>query len=157
LRRRQLSRYPRIYQYFMKPEDSSPCSQGPSTGPYPEPDQSSSYHSILSLLGFILILSHHLCLSLLRDSILLAFPSKSLHAFLFSPICLIRPAHLIILDLITLIILDEMYKLFRSLLYSFLQPPVTSTIFGPNNYVNQLSFLLLGVKSAHGSRNAYVS
>jgi hypothetical protein len=34
----------------MEPEGLLPCSQGPSTGPYPEPDQSSPYHSILFLL-----------------------------------------------------------------------------------------------------------
>jgi hypothetical protein len=27
----------------MEPEGSLPCLQGPSTGPYPEPDQSSPY------------------------------------------------------------------------------------------------------------------
>jgi hypothetical protein len=30
-------------------EGSLPCSQQPSTGPYPEPDQFSPYHPILSL------------------------------------------------------------------------------------------------------------
>jgi hypothetical protein len=30
----------------MDTEDSLPCSQGPSTGPYPEPDQSNPYHPI---------------------------------------------------------------------------------------------------------------
>jgi hypothetical protein len=33
----------------MKPEGSLPCSQEPSTDPYPEPDQSRPYHPILSL------------------------------------------------------------------------------------------------------------
>jgi hypothetical protein len=32
----------------MKPEGSLPYSQEPSMGPYPEPDQSSPYHPILS-------------------------------------------------------------------------------------------------------------
>jgi hypothetical protein len=35
-------------QHFKEPEGSSPCTQKPSTGPYPEPDRSSSYHPILS-------------------------------------------------------------------------------------------------------------
>jgi hypothetical protein len=34
---------------FKEPEGSSPCSQEPSTGPYPEPVRSSPYHPILSL------------------------------------------------------------------------------------------------------------
>jgi hypothetical protein len=33
----------------MEPESSLPCSQEPSTGPYPESDQSSPYHHNLSL------------------------------------------------------------------------------------------------------------
>jgi hypothetical protein len=37
----------------MESEGSLSCSQKPSTGPYPEPDQSSPYHPILSLLKII--------------------------------------------------------------------------------------------------------
>jgi hypothetical protein len=33
----------------MEPEGSLPASQKPSTAPYPDPDQSSPYHPILSV------------------------------------------------------------------------------------------------------------
>jgi hypothetical protein len=38
----------------MEPDDSLSCSQEPSTGPYPEPDQSSPYHPILFPLDRIM-------------------------------------------------------------------------------------------------------
>jgi hypothetical protein len=37
---------------FMEPDGLLPCSQEPSTGPYPEPDRSSPYHHILSKIYF---------------------------------------------------------------------------------------------------------
>jgi hypothetical protein len=49
LRSRQLCSYSKISQHFMEPEGSMPCSQEPSSVPYPEPDQSNPYHPILSL------------------------------------------------------------------------------------------------------------
>jgi hypothetical protein len=33
----------------MEPEGSVTCSEEPTTGPYPEPDESSPYHPILFL------------------------------------------------------------------------------------------------------------
>jgi hypothetical protein len=41
--------YSRNSQHFMEPEGSLPYSQEPPTGSHLEPDQSSSYHPILSL------------------------------------------------------------------------------------------------------------
>jgi hypothetical protein len=38
-----------IPKNFKEPEGSSPCSQEPSTGPYPKPDRSSPHHLIQSL------------------------------------------------------------------------------------------------------------
>jgi hypothetical protein len=49
LRSCQLCNHSGISQNFMEPESSSPYSQEPSTGPYPEPHRSSPYHPILSL------------------------------------------------------------------------------------------------------------
>jgi hypothetical protein len=43
-------------KHFMEPKVSLPCSQEPSTGPYPEPDQSSPYHPILSKIHFNIFL-----------------------------------------------------------------------------------------------------
>jgi hypothetical protein len=55
------------------------------------------------------------------------FPTNILNSFLISPMCASRPAHLVLPDLITLIIiLGEAYKLRSSSLCSLLQPPTTS-------------------------------
>jgi hypothetical protein len=83
LRSCQLCSHSRTSQHFMEPEGSSQCSQEPSTGPYPEPDQSSPYYLILRS---ILILSIHLRLDLPSGLFPSGIPTNILYAFLFSPI-----------------------------------------------------------------------
>jgi hypothetical protein len=56
---RQLCSYSRTSQHFMEPEGSLECPWAPLLV-YFEPDQSSPYHTIISLLRSILILSDHL-------------------------------------------------------------------------------------------------
>jgi hypothetical protein len=63
-----------IYQHFMQPEGSLSCSQEPDTDPYPEPDESSPYHTILFLLTSFLIISY-VCVFIMV-SVLLDFPQK---------------------------------------------------------------------------------
>jgi hypothetical protein len=94
LRRSQICSYSTISQHFMEPEGSLPCSQKPSTGPYPEPDQSNPYHPILS----ILILSTHLRLTLPSGLLPSAFPTNILYAFFFYPIRATCPGILTLLD-----------------------------------------------------------
>jgi hypothetical protein len=51
LRSRHLCSYSRTSQHFMEPEGLLSCSQEPSIGPYPEPDQSNSCHPIQAILS----------------------------------------------------------------------------------------------------------
>ena len=72
----------------------------------------------------ILILSTHLRLGLPSGLFLSGFPSKNLYTPLSSPIRPTCPAHLILLDFITRIILGEEYRSFSSSLCNLLMKHV---------------------------------
>jgi hypothetical protein len=110
-----------------QPKGSLLCSHEPSTSPYPEPDQSSPYHTILSLICSISTSYTHPCLDLPSGFFPYGFPQKFYTHSSSHPHVCTSP----FIGLIALIILDIEYKLRNSSLCSFLQP-VTSSLFGPN-------------------------
>jgi hypothetical protein len=77
LRRCLLCSHSGTSQDFKEPECSSPCSQEPSTGPYPEPDRSSPYHFHPISLRSILIYPPTYVLVFLVVSFFLPFPPIS--------------------------------------------------------------------------------
>jgi hypothetical protein len=105
LRRYQSFSYCRISQHFVELESSLPCSKELSYSTYPEPNYSIMSPQHISLRS-VLILSSHLSLAFIVISFVVAFPPKPYMHF-FST----RPAHLILLVLMTLILFGEEYKL----------------------------------------------
>jgi len=93
----------------MEAQGLVPCLQESATDPYPEADESSlPFHPIF--LRSILILSSHPHIVLRSFSSLQVFRQKFCTHF-SSLIRTTSPAHLILLDAIALIILDEACKL----------------------------------------------
>ena len=90
----------------MEPGCSMPYSQGLSNNSYPEPNQQFPALTPISSSS-ILILSSHLRLGLPKGLFPVGLPVKILKAFLPSSIMATCPAHLNLLDLITLTILGE--------------------------------------------------
>ena len=86
----------------------------------------------------ILLLSSHLRLGLPSSPFPSGFPTKTLYTTLFATIRATWPAHLILLDFITRIILGEQYRSLSSSLCSFLHYLVTSSLLGPNILLNTL-------------------
>jgi hypothetical protein len=85
LRSRQLCSHSRTPQHFMESEGSSPCSQEPSTGPYPEADRPSLHHPILSIWDPFYYCPPTYVLVFLVVSFLLASPPISYMHFTFLP------------------------------------------------------------------------
>jgi hypothetical protein len=109
-----------------------------------DPLHISTYHFLIS----ILILSTHLRLSLLNGLSPYAFPTKTLHTPLPSPIRATCPVHLILLDFITRKILGEQYRSLISSLCSLLHSPVTSFLLSPNILLNILFSTTLSLCSS---------
>jgi hypothetical protein len=95
-----------------------PCSHKFSTSPHSQPYLVSQEHVVLTLLRPILILSTHLRLCLPSGHFPSRFPTN---ISLLNTIRATFPAHLILLDFITLAILGE----------DFFLPPVASSLCGP--------------------------
>jgi hypothetical protein len=111
----------RIPRHFVDSKGSLPCTQEPSTGPYPEPDEASPYHSILCLIRSILILPPtHLTVCFVV-SFLLISPSKSYMHFSSPHACYI-PCQYHLLDSIILVVRLKMSTNYEALHYAiFLQ------------------------------------
>jgi hypothetical protein len=70
--------YSRISEHLMEPEGLITCSQEPSTGPYPESDQSTPYHPILSKIHLnIILVTFFLMAFLISPCVLDALPISS--------------------------------------------------------------------------------
>jgi hypothetical protein len=87
----------------VKPEGPLSCRQKPANGPYPEPSESSTHHTLKT----ILILSFNLRLWLPTGLWLSDFSTKILYAVLISYMSATCLANLMLLDLTILLIYGE--------------------------------------------------
>ena len=113
----------------MEPESSLPLSQQPATSPCPQSDQSTPRLSDEFLQDRLLTLSSLLHPCLFPPS----FPPETLHAPLFSPTRATCPAHLIMLDVITLTICCDAYRSGSNSLFNSFYSPLTLSPVDPKH------------------------
>ena len=131
----------------MEPDGSLPPLQEPATCPYPEPDKSSACPPAHFLKMHLNIIPSYKPGSS-KWSLSLRFPHQNSVGTSFLPHSATCPAHLILLNLISRIILGEEYRLLGSLLCSFLHPLVTSSLLGPNILLSTLFLNTLSLSSS---------
>jgi hypothetical protein len=120
----------------LEPECSSPRSQEPSTCPYHEPSESTSHPTT----NFSKIHSNPILPSTPRSSEWtpsFVISHQNLVHFFSSPMRATCPAHLILLDLISLMIFEDEYKILSSLLCNLLHS-LTSSLVGPNIHLRTM-------------------
>jgi hypothetical protein len=106
------------------------CVQNMSTDRYPEPDQSNTYHNIITFYR-----PTNLQVDLMVSMLLLL---KLNYGFLLHSIFATCLSHLIFPDLTVLIVFDENFNLWSSSLCNYLQPPITISLLGTNNFPSVL-------------------
>ena len=93
------------FTQFMKSESLLPCLKESTTGPSPEPDQSSPHHPILSVVrSYSVFFFFKLHLGIWSNVFPSRFSTITLYGFLFSARCTKCCAHLILHNFLTLIV-----------------------------------------------------